>query len=98
MTNSWPDDNSEYQASDIDKILDEELRNSKPILRPTDRKYNNLDPTKINTGTVKEVKPIPTLVAIFLAGIIAIAIVSLVLLILFGLLLQTFQWVVGMVR
>ena len=98
MTNSWPDDNAEYQASDIDKILDEELRNSKPILRPTDRKYNNLDPTKINTGTVKEVKPIPTLVAIFLAGIIAIAIVSLVLLILFGLLLQTFQWVVGMVR
>ena len=98
MTNSWPDDNAEYQASDIDKILDEELRDSKPILRPTDRKYNNLDPSKINTGTVKEVKPVPTLIARFLAGIIAIAIVSLILLVLFGLFIQVFQWVAGMVR
>ncbi len=98
MTNSWPDDNAEYQASDIDKILDEELRDSKPVLRPTDRKYNNLDPTKINTGTVREVKTAPTFIARFLAAVIAIAIVSLILLVLFGLFIQVFQWVAGMVR
>ena len=98
MTNSWPDDNAEYQASDIDKILDEELRDSKPVLRPTDRKYNNLDPTKINTGTVREVKTAPTFIARFLAAVIAIAIVALILLVLFGLFLQVFQWVAGMVR
>ena len=98
MTNSWPDDNAEYQASDIDKILDEELRDSKPVLRPTDRKYNNLDPTKINTGTVREVKTAPTFIARFLAAVIAIAIVALILLVLFGLFIQAFQWVAGMVR
>ena len=98
MTNSWPDDNAEYQASDIDKILDEELKNNKPVLRPTDRKYNNLDPTKINTGTVREVKTAPTFIARFLAAVIAIAIVALILLVLLGLFLQVFQWVAGMVR
>ena len=98
MTNSWPDDNAEYQASDIDKILDEELKNNKPVLRPTDRKYNNLDPTKINTGTVREVKTAPTFIARFFAAVIAIAIVALILLVLFGLFLQVFQWVAGMVR
>lgn len=98
MTNSWPDDNAEYQASDIDKILDEELKNNKPVLRPTDRKYNNFDPTKINTGTVREVKTAPTFIARFLAAVIAIAIVALILLVLFGLFLQVFQWVAGMVR
>ena len=98
MTNSWPDDNAEYQASDIDKILDEELKNNKPVLRHTDRKYNNLDPTKINTGTVREVKTAPTFIARFLAAVIAIAIVALILLVLLGLFLQVFQWVAGMVR
>ena len=98
MTNSWPDDNAEYQASDIDKILDEELKNNKPVLRPTDRKYNDLDPTKINTGTVREVKTAPTFIARFLAAVIAIAIVALILLVLLGLFLQVFQWVAGMVR
>lgn len=93
MTNSWPDDNAEYQASDIDKILDEELRDSKPVLRPTDRKWNHVTPE----SEVK-VRPIPTLIARILAGVIAIAIVSLILLVLFGLFLQVFQWVAGMVR
>ena len=95
MTNSWPDDNAEYQASDIDKILDEELRDSKPILRPTDRKWNK---AARETEPEVKVRTVLTFIARFLAAVIAIAIVSLILLVLFGLFLQVFQWVAGMVR
>lgn len=95
MTNSWPDDNAEYQASDIDKILDEELKNNKPVLRPTGRKWNKAaQESKLEV----KVRPVPTFIARFLAGVIAIAIVALILLVLFGLFLQVFQWVAGMVR
>ena len=95
MTNSWPDDNAEYQASDIDKILDEELKNNKPVLRPTDRKWNKA--AQESKPEVK-VRPVSTFIARFIAAVIAIAIVSLILLVLFGLFLQVFQWVAGMVR
>ena len=71
------------------------LKNNKPVLRPTDRKWNKAaQESKLEV----KVRPVPTFIARFLAGVIAIAIVALILLVLFGLFLQVFQWVAGMVR
>ena len=102
MTNQWPDDHAEFESTDIDKILDEELaqEGKKPMLRPTDRKWDHVDASKISAKHIEanQIKPAGNFVVKFFAYTISIAIVVLVLLIIFGLLIQAFQWVLGLVR
>ena len=102
MTNSWPDDNAEYQASDINKILDDELRDSKPVLRPTDRKWNNVASNKLTDGTPIKLTSEPNsalqVVAKIIAIVIAVSLTAIVILALFGAIVIIIQFISGMLR
>ena len=95
MNNQWPDPDAKLQASDIDKILDEELN----TMRPTDRK---LDARRVSKDKPWEpevkMRPIQTFIIRFIAILIVVVFLSLILLVLFGLILQAFTWVTGMIR